>query len=351
MRVVIIGGGFAGIATAYHLARRGESDVLVIEREEGPGMHASGRNAGLLRQSSSDESVAAMLRRGSAEARAILGKVPGGLDECGSLILGGGVDNLQRGAHARVVDAAEMVPGLSGRALFDPDDALMDPLSLLNAYLDEARAAGVRTVFGETVTAIETGPEGATGVRTDRATHTGDRVVIAAGAWSAEVARLAGSRAIHIEPRRRHLFRAQLEAAEKRRYPFVWDDSEGVYFRAEGDEMILSPCDVEVHPAASPEVDPAQRDRLAEKVEKVFGALGDWRIGRGWACLRSFAPDERFVIGNDPDVARLFWVAGLGGHGVTSSWAVGDLAASILCGEVRDGGPFDPARFAGEAPA
>ena len=66
---VIIGAGFAGIATAYHLARRNVRDIVVLEREEGPGMHASGRNAGLLRQSSSDPATAELLRTGARAAR------------------------------------------------------------------------------------------------------------------------------------------------------------------------------------------------------------------------------------------------------------------------------------------
>jgi D-arginine dehydrogenase len=76
----------------------------------------------------------------------------------------------------------------------------------------------------------------------------------------------------------------------------------------------------------------------------VFGDLGEWRIGTGWACLRTFAPDDRFLIGPDPRSAGLFWVAALGGHGVTASWAVGRLAARTLLGRAKPG-PFDPRRF------
>jgi len=89
-------------------------------------------------------------------------------------------------------------------------------------------------------------------------------------------------------------------------------------------------------------------DLLAEKLTAVFPAVGDWRVGPGWACLRTFASDERFVIGKDPHAPRLFWVAGLGGHGVTAAWAVGRLAAQVLL-ERADPGPFDPRRFGGGA--
>ena len=126
--------------------------------------------------------------------------------------------------------------------------------------------------------------------------------------------------------------------------PFVWHEDDGVYFRPESGGVLMSPCDVEAHPVADPQYDDRQRDVLAERIDSTFGALGEWRIGNGWACLRSFAPDQRFVIGADPHVAGLYWVAGLGGHGVTASWAVGRLAARVILGQ-EDPGPFDPGRF------
>jgi len=58
MQTTIVGGGFAGISTAHHLARRGVPGLVVIEQEDGPGFHASGRNAGLLRRSSHDPAIA-----------------------------------------------------------------------------------------------------------------------------------------------------------------------------------------------------------------------------------------------------------------------------------------------------
>jgi len=75
----IIGAGFAGAATAYHLARRGVTDIEILDMESGAGVHASGRNAGLLRQSSSDPAIAELLRRGARVAGKWLRTVPGGM--------------------------------------------------------------------------------------------------------------------------------------------------------------------------------------------------------------------------------------------------------------------------------
>jgi glycine/D-amino acid oxidase-like deaminating enzyme len=340
MGVVIVGAGFAGVATAYHLARRGVDGIVVLEREAGPGLHASGRNAGLLRQSSRDDALVPLLRRGARAARAMVRRIPGALQPSGSLILGDAIHRMRGGPRARIRDAAPFVSGLSGEALHDPEDALVDPAALLGRFLEAARARGVRFLFEEAVVSVT----GAT-VETTQRLLDAETLVVAAGAWSAEVAALAGSRAVHLEPRRRHLFRGTVEGRDPAAWPFVWHESEGVYFRPESGGVLLSPCDTDPHPPRSPDVDERCHDLLAAKLAAVFPDVGDWRVGPGWACLRTFADDERFVIGPDPQVPRLFWVAGLGGHGVTAAWAVGRLAADVLLGRASPG-PFDPRRFA-----
>ena len=344
MSHVVIGAGFAGLATAYHLARRGVRGILVLERESGPGRYASGRNAGLLRQSSPDEALVPLLRNGSRAARRILRTIPGALSPTGSLILGSAIHGLHGGARAEIRAAREIVPGIEGPALFDPDDCIMDPQALLAAYEDGARRRGARFAYEEEVTGLETRGGRIRAVVTAARTVPAERVILAAGAWAGELAAAAGSRDVEIASLRRHLFRGSLGGRDTSRWPFVWHEEAGVYFRPEGDGLLLSPCDVEPHPPRAPEVDPAARDLLAERLGDAFGELGEWRLGPGWACLRTFAEDHRFLIGPDPRIGGLFWVGALGGHGVTSSWAVGRLAAEVCVGRA-DPGPFAPARF------
>jgi glycine/D-amino acid oxidase-like deaminating enzyme len=93
-------------------------------------------------------------------------------------------------------------------------------------------------------------------------------------------------------------------------------------------------------------VDIAAEELLAYKITRFMPALTNAPINRRWAGLRTLTPDGRFVIGWDPKVKGLFWVAGLGGHGVTTSSAVGALAADLItAGTGAQSEAFSPARF------
>jgi glycine/D-amino acid oxidase-like deaminating enzyme len=83
---------------------------------------------------------------------------------------------------------------------------------------------------------------------------------------------------------------------------------------------------------------------IAEKVLSFMPGLGDLPVRRFWAGLRTFASDSGLVIGQDPRIRGFYWCAGLGGHGVAASAAVGRIAAETVLDRP---GPlaFSPARF------
>jgi glycine/D-amino acid oxidase-like deaminating enzyme len=126
----------------------------------------------------------------------------------------------------------------------------------------------------------------------------------------------------------------------------VWDVSHDIYFRPEGDGLLLCACDQQELPPGDPPVDPAMREVLAQKIHRYMPGLEAVSIHRYWAGFRTISGDGRFVIGWDPQLVGFFWVAGLGGHGVTTSPAVGALAAELLLGGPdRQADAFSPARF------
>jgi len=113
---------------------------------------------------------------------------------------------------------------------------------------------------------------------------------------------------------------------------------------------MLSACDEPPHAPRTHDIDPAAAIDLADQLAAALPAVA--RLARQplRACLRTWAPDRKFVIGPDPRLEGFFWVAGLGGAGVTAGLAVGELAAALLLGhgaDPRARAAFDPARLIG----
>ena len=364
--IVIIGAGFAGASTGYHLASRGVRNILVLEREPIAGMHASGRNAALAFQVLSEPAEARL----AVEGTRFIADPPDGfsaeslLRRCGSLLVAGPdrLADLQASLHAAKTlgvsgellepeDAVRLVPALRGApfagAFWTDSDGVVDIHALLHGYLAAARRAGARIEYGQAITAIQVGSGRVTGVATAAGSVATPCVVNAAGGWAGVVGALAGVGTRTLVPRRRHLFQTTVDPAPSRDWPFVWHNDLDVYFRPEGDGLLMSPCDATPHAPAPPVVDAAAEQLLADKIARAFPALLSARIVTAWACPRTFARDERFVIGRDLEVEGLVWVAGLGGHGMTTSAAVGRLGADAVLGETSEAlQHFSPGRLA-----
>ena len=362
--VVIVGGGFAGAATAFHLARRGAGKIVLLEREAIPGKHASGRNAALGFTSIDEPEVAALAREGLAFIRGEASELAGHVifRPSGSLLVASAHETaarLRAQAEAQrdqglawwsADEIVAAVPVLRDARLlggvWSAGDGVVDIHALLQVYLHGARAAGAVVRYRAAVTAVDCHGERVVAVHSTNESWSCGALVNAAGAWAGQVARLVGTRSFELEPRRRHLFLGRPRAAVDQHWPFVWHADVDTYFRPEADALLLSPCDATPHPPVEPVTDEEAKLLLAEKLAAAFPQLADVNIVSGWACLRTFTPDEQFVIGPDPEVAGLFWVAGLGGHGMTTSYAVGRLAAAAVLGEnAGELAHFSPCRF------
>jgi D-arginine dehydrogenase len=361
---VIVGAGFAGAATAYELSRRGAASILLLEQEAIPGFHSSGRNAAMVRQCVPDLSLANLTREGANFIRNLPEDLPEPVDfkQNGSLLLGSGKgwEKLQRDASIGLSIGIEMelwtpeqakrhVPVLS-EAEFDGaawcgTDGIIDIHSLLSGYLKAATLKGTRISYGASVGAIEPRPGGFE-IVTEKGSLQARFVVNAAGAWANSVAEMAGAARLPLRPCRRHLFVSGPLSWVDKDWPFVWDVTHDIYFRPEGEGLLLCACDQEELPPGDPPVNGNVQELLAEKIHNYIPALADVSISRGWAGFRTLTPDGRFVIGWDTELDGFFWVAGLGGHGMTTSAAVGRLAADLLlAGPGNKAEAFAPERF------
>jgi D-arginine dehydrogenase len=349
----IIGGGVAGLATAYFLARMGRAtatQVTLLEREEGTGRHSSGLNAAILRTAIGQ----ATTRRLAEESAAFFKSPPP--DFCdGPLVNPTGLVLFEPGCEevlaARTAcralsaeEAAALLPHYAtrGRRAFHvTDEGQLDIAALLAAYERGARAAGVtlrnkcevakittRACRGSGGGAQRTPNRKVTGLElADGETLATETVVLAAGGWAGLLGGGAGSR-LTLTPKRRHLMVSAPDENIDPTWPVAWSDGDGFYAKPESGGLMLSACDQSpVHPDHCT-TDPAVLDQLAAKTARHLPAFADAGVASFWCAMRTFAPDEHFRIGPDPDVAGLFWVAALGGHGMTCSPAIGRLAAN-----------------------
>jgi glycine/D-amino acid oxidase-like deaminating enzyme len=323
--VAIVGGGFAGLATAWALARCGVDDVIVLEREDRLGVHASGRGAGLGRQLAEDDATteltvrgAALLRSELADAWAPTGGVLSFDDAAAAQAYRARASRFGVAATTVVpADALARWPALHGwpfaAALAVAADGTIDIHRLRERY-----AARARVVTGIDVRAIADGR-----VETSRGAVAARVVVDASGAWGG---RLVG--APPLEVLQRHVFVLAADAPSGA--PWHWHlGAAEVYARPDAGGTLVSPCDAT--PVAPGAVEPvADADaRLAARLVAV-PALATAPVARRWACARSFTPDRRMRLGRDADQPWLVWAIGLGGHGATASAAVGERVAAAV---------------------
>ncbi|HJV88871.1 MAG TPA: FAD-dependent oxidoreductase [Holophagaceae bacterium] len=346
--ILIVGGGIAGLATAAALRSSGRS-VRLVERELHPGFHSSGRNAAIGRQlTGRPEHTALAIEGRNALAEAGL------LDTRGGRLLAAeapALDPLQAEAEAFGLEVHRHpgagLPGLHAEAhLAIPSDGVIDTHGLLGHCARLAREAGATLTFGLGLRSLEPQADGLLATLDDGSTILASTLVNAAGAWAGELGRMAGGVDPAFRPLRRHLVWS--DHAWHVEAPWAWWVDRPLYLRPESGGLLLCPCDeVEVTPPApgqQPDTDPSVLPGLGKSLADLAPELVEAAVTRAWSGLRTFARDRKFVIGWDPVNPRIFWVAGLGGHGMTTGLAVGRLAAGLLLHPGSS--PLDPARFA-----
>lgn len=326
--IAIVGAGIAGAATAFHLRRLGVGPVVLIEKESSPGQHATGRNAAILRERVADLELQPLVSGG---AGAIRGGQYCRFNQTGGVILSNGVET-----HDPVTDASNHFPPAAGRGIWCADDGVIDVAGLLETYL-----RGQNVLCDTTVQGWTSGSVDGLCLRTSAGEIKAGVLVNAAGPWAGQIGHLP------LSPKNRHLFTTPPIDGVDRDWPYVWDDQHGLYFRPESGGLLLCPCDEDDRQPGDYRVNHEVQIRLATLLAQSQPRLADVRIRRVWTGQRTFAADRRFVIGWDARYKCVFHVAGLGGHGVTASYAVGELAARMIASgpNAADSNPFDPGRL------
>ena len=359
--VAIIGAGIAGASLAAELGpyRR----VLLIEAEELPGYHTTGRSAAFWEECYGGPEIVPLTRASEAFLRE-----GGFLTPRGALYIGRAQDAAAldafearfacTGAHLERLApgaAQQRVPALRAEwseAIWQPQCADLDVAALHQHYLRAAKAAGVELVTRANIEAVECDGAGWRLHASDSRHWRADTIANAAGAWADTLAEMASARALGIQPLQRTMLQLRTDPALPRGGPLTLDISGRFYFKPESggsmwfsphDETPMPPCDAVPEELAVAE----GLDRLERVIETKT-----LKVERTWAGLRSFAPDRKPVIGWDARVPGFFWFAGQGGFGIQTAPSAARLAGQVFRDAPRDemtepldAEAFAPARF------
>jgi D-arginine dehydrogenase len=344
--VVIVGAGIAGASAAYALAPH--TRVLVIEREERPGYHSTGRSAALFSATYGNAPVRALARAG----RAFLESPPPGfaatplLAPRGSVVYGAAAQGdalaarceewRATGTEVRLLSGAEvrgLVPalrtGVAEGGVLEPGARDIDVDALHQGFLRGAKAAGATFVMNTELLAAEFAA-GRWRLRTNAGEFDARVLVNASGAWTDRVAQIAGVAPLGIQPLRRTavIFECARFAGPQA-WPMAVNADETLYFKADAGRFLASPADQTPTPPCDAQPEELDVATLIDRLERetLFEVK---RLTAKWAGLRSFAPDRTPVCGFDPRQAAFFWLAGQGGYGIKTSPALSALAAALI---------------------
>ncbi len=347
--IAIVGGGVVGLAIAYYLARRGLTDVVVIERgylAEG----ASGRNGGGVRQQWSTEINIRLMQESVELCRrfAVDVGVNVWFRQGGYLFLARSAKEVARleknidlqnrcGVATRMLSPAaaqDIVPeldlaGIVG-ASYNPSDGILFPWPFLWGYARQAAALGAKIFTQTPVEGIAPAAGGGYVVHTPRGALHARRVINATGAWSPQLAAKLGVE-VPTHPIRHEI--CSSEPLKPFLRPMVSELASGLYCSQSMRGEIVGGVTVPGH--ASTYAMGSTLEFLAtyaRRLVRLMPILGDIKILRQWAGPYDQSPDGNPILGAAPGHPDFFLACGFVGHGFMMAPIVGKLYAEWLTG-------------------
>ena len=350
-QIAVIGAGMAGASIAAHLSQH--AVVRLLEMEDHPGYHSTGRSAAQFSETYGNRVIRALSRA----SRSFLFTPPHGFTASPLVKLRGNLtfgkadqialldayaDSLEPGYGIERLPpdrTLQLCPILRaddlGGGVFEPRSADIDVHALHLGYLKLFKSRGGSVTTASQVINLERNAD-AWWITTPATTLRADIVVNAAGAWAGEVGKMAGAVDIGLEPRRRTAALIEPPAGiDSSAWPMVGDVDETFYIKPDAGLLLLSPADET--PVRAGDVQPDELD-VAVAIDRLEQAtdIEVRRVVRTWAGLRSFVADRSPCVGFDPTRPGFFWHAALGGYGIQTAPALGELAAALLLGRSID---------------
>jgi D-arginine dehydrogenase len=351
--IAIIGAGIAGASLAAAIGARAR--VLLLEGEERPGYHATGRSAAFWSETYGGPGIQPLTTASGKTLRE-----GGYLDPMGAVHIGRAADEraitalidefADTSVTLTMVDPQPLIPGLRAEwtmGVSEPTCSYIDVARLHGDYLSQARRSGTTLESAARLAGAQR-DAGVWRMTCEDGRSFAARVIVdAAGAWADEVAVRSGVPPIGITPYRRTMVQLLTDPATPADLPFVINVSGNFYFKPEaGGRLWLSPHDE--HPVAAHDVAAEELD-VAIAIDRLEQAV-DWRVvrvERRWAGLRSFASDRLPVYGMA--APGFFWFAGQGGFGIQTAPAAAAVGAALLLGDTMPNGIdadlYSPGRF------
>jgi D-arginine dehydrogenase len=344
--VLIIGAGIAGAALGAQIA--GDKRVAVLDMEDQPGHHSTGRSAALFAECYGNPVIRSLTRA----SRDFFFSPPSEFTE-DRLVAPRKVLIFGREERREAFEAfvAREIPG-SGLEMVDAETALalcpvlkadgllggivdsgsadIEVHALHQSYLRLLKRNGGQLLLRARVEAITFDPSRGWTVTSGAGTLRAKIIVNAAGAWADVVALMAGVTPVGIEPRRRTAALVDLpDGTDAHDWPMILDAEESFYMKPDAGLLLISPADESL---SEPEdAQPEELDiAIAADRAETFTTVKIRRIKSSWAGLRTFVKDRSPVVGFDNDRPGFFWMAALGGYGIQTAPALSALAAKLV---------------------
>jgi len=371
-RAVVVGGGITGASVAYHLAKAGWRDVVLLEKDEltsGSTCHA----AGLVTQFNPSPTMM-RFRRYSIELYQELGV----FETVGSLRFASSQDHmmeLQRGvSRARGIgldaelisatEAARLMPAITTGSLYGavwmPGDGHLDPHTATHALAAAARMLGARVNTNRRVTGISmSGSNAVESVNTDAGPIETEVVVVAGGIWGPQIAAMAGAFVVSTPVDHQHAALLAVRGHEvPHDMPCFRDPDNLIYGKAEAGGIVLGGYEANPvarwidgvpwdHAGTSLPPDQARFEPLLTGAARRFPFLHDAGIVKLVCHPDAMTPDSNPLVGAVPGVTGLYMAAGLSLNGFGGAGGIGRcLAELITSGDTElDLYPYRPWRF------
>jgi sarcosine oxidase subunit beta len=337
-----------GASIAYHLALRGQKNIVLLEKEPFFGQGATGRCAGGVRHQFATEVNVRLSLQSLPMLERFQEEVGQAIDfrHCGYIFLltrPGDVQIFRQnvamqnrlGVATQWLEGDEIRHRLPLMSLEDviagtytAQDGLVDPNSVVMGYVNAAQRLGVVAMTEVEVTGLEVEGGKVKGVNTSAGSVSTRVVFNAAGPWAGVVGRMAGVD-IPISAVRRQMFTTTPIPEIPADFPFVIDFAQSLYFHREGLGLLIGMSNPDEIPGFDQSIDTDWELVNLEAATARLPLLEKSGLASHWAGLYEVTPDAHPIFGKTP-VESFFVCAGFSGHGFMHGPISGKLMAEIL---------------------